>query len=65
MCVDVPTIRRDVHRKNVEALIAAACFSTVPRGIRWRDVEEDGMSAPLVRRHHVDLCRTSTAVCPA
>ncbi|WP_425468586.1 putative leader peptide [Pseudonocardia cypriaca] len=23
------------------------------------------MSAPLVRRHHVDLCRTSTAVCPA
>ncbi|MFD1522695.1 putative leader peptide [Pseudonocardia yunnanensis] len=19
---------------------------------------------PLVRRHHVDLCRTSTAICP-
>jgi hypothetical protein len=62
---DVPTIRRDVYRKNVGALIADGCFSTVPGGIWWLDLEEDGMSTPLVRRHHVDFCRTSTAVCPA
>jgi hypothetical protein len=65
MALDVPTIQRDVHRKNVGALIAGAGFSTVPRGIWRRDVEEDGMRTPLVRRHHVDFCRTSTAVCPA
>jgi hypothetical protein len=56
-------IRR--HRL-VSSLRAAAGQAAVPvEGVEDVSAAPERRAVPLVRRHHVDLCRTSTAICPS